>query len=66
MPGRKKDDKRLTLLVCSNETGTGKFPLLSIEDIQKPRCFKEKTGVELGFDYAYNNNPCMTKEIFSQ
>lgn len=63
-PGRKKDKKRLTLLVCANATGTEKFPLLYIGNAKKPRCFKKKTGADLGFDYASNKKAWMTMDIF--
>lgn len=64
LPGRKKDKKRLTLLVCSNATGSEKFPLLFIGKANKPRCFNKKSGAELGFDYFFNKNAWMTMVIF--
>lgn len=52
VPGGKKDKRRLTLLVCSNESGIEKYLLLFIENSKQPRCFKKKSAKKYGFDYA--------------
>ncbi len=48
MSGRKKDKVRLSYLVCANAGGTEKFPLMIIGKSKQPRCFKKKSGQELG------------------
>ena len=62
--GRKKQKKRLTLLVCANSSGTEKFPLFFIGSARRPGCFQKKTGEQLGFDYAYNKKAWMTMDLF--
>src|SRR5438046_6851406 len=52
--GAKKDKTRLTIAVTCNATGTDPFELLILGHAQKPRCFKKKTGRELGFFYLSN------------
>lgn len=64
--GRKKVKKRLTLLVCANTTGSEKFPLMFIGNAMRPRCFKKKSGRELGFDYWANSKSWMTMSLFFQ
>lgn len=64
MPGRKKDKRRLTLLVCCNASGTEKYPILFIGNSKQPRCFKKKSAAELGFDYAWNKKAWMNMSIF--
>lgn len=64
IPGRKKDKRRLTLLVCANASGTEKIPLMFIGNALRPRCFKKRTGSELGFDYWNNGKAWMTMILF--
>jgi len=39
-PGRKVFKDRVTIMICSNVSGTHKIPLLVIGKVKKPRCFK--------------------------
>ena len=39
-PGYKESKERVTIMNCSNATGTHKVPLLLIEKSSRPRCFK--------------------------
>jgi len=39
-PGRKVLKNRVTIMICSNASGTHKIPLLVIGKVKKPRCFK--------------------------
>lgn len=64
MSGRKKDKVRLTYLLCANADGTEQFPLMVIGKAKKPRCFRQKTGQELGFDYWNNTKAWMRTDIF--
>ncbi len=64
MSGRKKDKVRLSYLVCANADGTEKFPFMIIEKSKRPRCFKKKSGQELGFDYWNNKRAWMRSDIF--
>lgn len=64
MPGRKKEKRRLTILVCANASGTEKYPLLFIGNSKQPRCFKKKSGTQHGFDYSWNKKSWMTMSIF--
>lgn len=62
--GPKQDKKRINLLVCSNEKGTGKFFVLFIENVKKPRCFNKRPGAELCFDHTCNKRAWMAMVIF--
>jgi len=60
------DKSRVSVLVIMNATGTRKVRLLFIGSAAKPRCFKKKTGMELGLWYFHNKKAWMTGEIFAQ
>lgn len=55
-PGVKRDNTRITLLVCANADGTETLPVLFIGRAARPRCFRGKTGADLGYDYKNNKN----------
>lgn len=60
--GGKRSKERLTILQCTNMTGTDKLPLLIIGKSKRPRCFK---GVNtLPVDYDSNTKAWMTRIIF--
>lgn len=62
--GGKQSKERLTLLQCTNMTGTDKLPLLIIGKSKRPRCFK---GVKtLPVDYESNTKAWMTRVIFKE
>lgn len=62
--GGKRSKERLTVLVCSNMSGSEKVPLLVIGKASNPRCFKNvKT---LPTQYENNKKAWMTSEIFKQ
>ena len=44
MLGRKKEKKRMTLLVCTNSDGSQKMPLMIIGNAHRPRAFKRRLG----------------------
>ena len=44
-PGMKKQKERVTLIACSNATGSHKLPLMFVGKAQNPRCFKMLTRV---------------------
>ncbi|CAG8566760.1 3014_t:CDS:2 [Dentiscutata heterogama] len=50
----KKDCIRLTIALTSNADGTHKLWPFIIGHVNKPRCFKKKTGEQLGFYYRNN------------
>ena len=64
--GAKKDKTRITIAVTCNATGTDMFELLILGHAAKPRCFKKKTGKELGFFYLSNKKAWMTGDFFQQ
>lgn len=64
MEGKKKNKARITLLCCSNSTGTEKYPLTYIGTARKPRAFGRKNAWDHGFDYYHNASAWMTREIF--
>lgn len=60
--GAKQSKERLTILQCTNMTGTDKLPLLIIGKSKQPRCFK---GVKtLPVEYDSNAKAWMTRIIF--
>ena len=60
--GGKKSKDRITLMVCSNMSGTDKKKLLVIGKSKQPRCFKNVKSLPV--DYEANCNAWMTSEIF--
>ena len=62
--GRKKSKKRITLLLCTNSTGSEKLQPLVVGRPSCPRCFGGRTVVDLGFDYEVGGRAWMNSEIF--
>jgi hypothetical protein len=62
--GSKKDKTRLTIGLTCNADGSDRLPPLFIGHAAKPRCFKGKTGQELGFYYLNNTKAWMTGVFF--
>ena len=61
--GGKLSEKRLTVLVAANMTGSDKLPLLAIGKFAKPRCFK---GIQtLPVQYEANQKAWMKSDIFT-
>lgn len=61
--GGKKSKQRLTVLLCSNSTGTDKLKPLVIGKYARPRCFKNVKSLPV--DYLANKKAWMTEEIFN-
>jgi DDE superfamily endonuclease/Tc5 transposase DNA-binding domain len=66
LEGAKKDKTRITIAFTCNATGTDRFEPLFIGHSAKPRCFKKKSGAELGFFYLHNEKAWMTAIFFQQ
>ncbi|EIW82955.1 DDE-domain-containing protein [Coniophora puteana RWD-64-598 SS2] len=62
--GVKGDKKWLTYAFTANAMGTEKLPPIVIRKAWKPRCFGEKTGKQLGFDYHNNGMAWMVAEVY--
>lgn len=52
--------ERVTLMVCSNATGSHKIPMMVIGKSQKPRCF----GKKIPDNYYANKTAWMSSELF--
>ena len=50
-PGMKKQKERITLMACSNATGTHKLPLMFVRKAQNPRCLKNVNKSALPVKY---------------
>lgn len=64
--GLKGDKTRLTFGFCINASGTERLEPLIIGHSKKLRCFKRKSGQELGFLYYWNKKAWMTGSIFAE
>ena len=62
--GLKGKKTRLTYLLTTNANGTTKLPPLIIGKAHKPRCFQNKTGSKLGFNYRNNVKVWMTASLY--
>ncbi|XP_050526828.1 jerky protein homolog-like [Daktulosphaira vitifoliae] len=65
-PGHKSSKERLTIMTCSNATGTHKIKLTVIGKAKKPRSFK---GTEMKYfpcDYYHHPKAWMNQVIFSE
>ncbi|XP_068204416.1 tigger transposable element-derived protein 4-like isoform X1 [Palaemon carinicauda] len=60
--GGSKSKHRITVLLCTNMTGTEKFPLLVIGKHPKPKCFKNVKSLPV--QYLSNPKAWMTMESF--
>uniref|UniRef100_A0A1B6M632 HTH CENPB-type domain-containing protein n=1 Tax=Graphocephala atropunctata TaxID=36148 RepID=A0A1B6M632_9HEMI len=66
-PGYKKKKERVTILACSNVTGTLKLPLCVIGKSQKPRAFKNfKDASSLPVWYRAQRSAWMNSLIFKE
>uniref|UniRef100_A0A0P4W1E1 HTH CENPB-type domain-containing protein n=1 Tax=Scylla olivacea TaxID=85551 RepID=A0A0P4W1E1_SCYOL len=61
--GGSKSKHRVTVLMCTNMTGTEKFPLLVIGKHPKPKCFKNVKSLPV--QYLANPKSWMTTESFT-
>lgn len=66
LSGVKKSKQRITILFGCNSDGSEKLPLFFIGKAAKPRCFRKKTGEELGFYYRNNKKAWMTAVLFEE
>ncbi|XP_035212025.1 tigger transposable element-derived protein 6-like [Stegodyphus dumicola] len=64
LTGYKKAMDRITVLCCTNMSGTDKRKLLIIGKSARPRCFKGLSMEGLPVEYHANKNAWMTSEIF--
>ena len=65
-PGFKKAKDRLTVLGCTNATGTHKLKPVLIGKSAKPRCFKHVNMDALSVIYKSQRNAWMNSEIFAE
>ncbi|KFM74814.1 Copia protein, partial [Stegodyphus mimosarum] len=66
LSGSKKAMDSITILCCSNMSGTDKRKLLVIGKGTKPRCFKGLRIDSLPVVYCANRNAWMTSELFKE
>lgn len=64
--GTKASKARITIAVTANADGTEKAPLLFIGHHGKPRCFRGKSGINLGFRYYATKSAWMTTDVFQK
>ena len=65
-PGFKTVKPKVTLLVCSNASGSHKLPLVLIGQSSKPRAFKNLSLRSFPVKYRSQKNSWMTCDIFSE
>ena len=66
LSGSKKLMERITVLCCSNLTGTDKHKLLVIGKSLRPRCFKNVNVDNPPVTYRANKKAWMTSQIFTE
>ena len=66
LSGVKKSKQRITIFFVCNADGSEKLPLFFVGKAAKPRCFRKKTGKELGFYYRNNKKAWMTAVLFEE
>lgn len=64
--GKRKDKERITILLCTNATGTDKLKPLVIGKSANPRCLKNVRRENLGVKYEANKKAWMTSDIFGR
>ena len=65
LEGKKVDKQRLTVVACTNATGSEKLPLWIIGKFARPRCFKNVNMESLGCEYRANTKAWMTATLFN-
>lgn len=63
-PGKKMSKERVTLMVCTNASGTHKLPLLLIGKSKRPRCFKNAHSLPI--TYMSQSNAWMDKDLMTK
>lgn len=63
-PGHKKNKERVTILACSNATGTHKLPLMCIGKSAKPRAIKHIKPSALPVYYTHQRSAWMSSDLF--
>jgi len=66
LSGLKKSKQRITILFGCNANGSEKLLLFFIGKAAGPRCFRKKTGKELGFYYRNNKTAWITSVLFEE
>ena len=66
LSGSKKAMQRITVLCCSNMTGTDKCKLLVIGKSIKPQCFRNIDVGSLPVTHRANKNAWMTTQLFTE
>ena len=64
-PGMKKQKERITLMACSNATGTHKIPLMFVGKAQNLHCLKNVNKSALPVKYYVQKNAWVDTEIFA-
>lgn len=64
--GFKKIKDRVTILFCTNKTGTHKVKPLCIGKFKNPRCFHHVNRSTLPLSYSHSKNAWMTSTIFEE
>ena len=66
LSGTKRSKEQITITFACNADGSEKLPLFFIGKSERPRCFRKKTGKELGFHYKNNKKAWMTALLFEE
>ena len=64
--GMKKQKDRVTIMACSNASGSHKLPLVLIHKSLNPRCFKNLNKSALPVKYYSQRNAWMDSDIFKK
>lgn len=65
-PGYKKNKERVSILACSNASGTHKLPLMCIGKSVKPRAIKHIKPEALPVYYAHQKSAWMSRDLFQK
>jgi hypothetical protein len=68
IPGREKENDRITLHFCTNSDASERLPVWIVGTAKKPRAF-QAAGINienLGCYWRHNKNACMTAKIFEE
>ncbi|XP_046737740.1 jerky protein homolog-like [Diprion similis] len=65
-PGYKKNKERVSILACSNASGTHKLPLMCIGKSVKPRAIKHIKPEAFPVYYAHQKNAWMSRDLFQK
>src|SRR5271169_5762918 len=66
LEGSRRNKERLTIVICTNGSGSHKLPLWIIGKSKNPCCLKNINRNNIGCEYQANQKAWMTRTLFNE